>query len=300
MGQPKLTLYSLVIQKTNPLFKLHHAAVMLHTRHASSLSNPSNHAARGVPAQDSLARTPLWLTMMKVFPSGNGHRDPKQADGNDSGQLALDYPVNEGWRWQEDIQAWDDCHHVFSPMGFKCQKKNPPNPPQQDSPISRMPCEQTPPQPTPGLSGTHCSKDVSTKPSQHNEPPIPGLSPSSKPPEDVLTHEPEPEVAPTQSMEDPFAKSPLLFLYSYQLFLTPPLIISSLSRYSPLRNHHQQYACRIPLWVTPPLPVPLRTPPPPPPRCQAPLIPTMTLARNLPTLMIPQAIIHESINRILS
>ncbi|MBW0537621.1 hypothetical protein O181_077336 [Austropuccinia psidii MF-1] len=44
--------------------------------------------ASGVPAQDALARTPLWLTMMKVFPSGNGCWDPKQADGNASGQLA--------------------------------------------------------------------------------------------------------------------------------------------------------------------------------------------------------------------
>ncbi|MBW0542125.1 hypothetical protein O181_081840 [Austropuccinia psidii MF-1] len=60
-----------------------------YTRNARLLSNPSDHGARGVPAQDSLARTPLWLTMMKIFPSGNGTRDPKQADGNDSGQLAL-------------------------------------------------------------------------------------------------------------------------------------------------------------------------------------------------------------------
>ncbi|MBW0584460.1 hypothetical protein O181_124175 [Austropuccinia psidii MF-1] len=54
-----------------------------HTRNSCLLSNPSNHVDRGVPAQDTLARTPLWSTMMKVFPSGNGHWDPKQADGND-------------------------------------------------------------------------------------------------------------------------------------------------------------------------------------------------------------------------
>ncbi|MBW0562146.1 hypothetical protein O181_101861, partial [Austropuccinia psidii MF-1] len=42
-------------------------------------------AARGVPTQDALVRTPLWLAMMKVFPSGNGPRDPKQANMNDSG-----------------------------------------------------------------------------------------------------------------------------------------------------------------------------------------------------------------------
>ncbi|MBW0484387.1 hypothetical protein O181_024102 [Austropuccinia psidii MF-1] len=60
-----------------------------HTRNACFLSKPSDHAARGVPSQDALARTPLWLTMMKVFPSGNGPWDPKQANGNNSRQLAL-------------------------------------------------------------------------------------------------------------------------------------------------------------------------------------------------------------------
>ncbi|MBW0487939.1 hypothetical protein O181_027654 [Austropuccinia psidii MF-1] len=64
-----------------------------HTRNACSLSNPSNHVARGVPAQETLTRTPLWSMMMKVFPSGNGHQDPKQADGNDSGRLALSTPL---------------------------------------------------------------------------------------------------------------------------------------------------------------------------------------------------------------
>ncbi|MBW0547861.1 hypothetical protein O181_087576, partial [Austropuccinia psidii MF-1] len=89
-------------------------------------------------------------------------------------------------------------------MGFKRQKKNPPNPPQQDSPIQCIPREQTPRQPTPGPSGTQWSKDLFREPSQHNEPPIPALSPSSEPPEDIATCEPEPEVAPTQSMEEPF------------------------------------------------------------------------------------------------
>ncbi|MBW0555519.1 hypothetical protein O181_095234 [Austropuccinia psidii MF-1] len=59
-----------------------------HTRNSHSLSNPSNHAARGVPGQDALARTPLWLTMMKAFPSWNGRRNPKQADRNDSRRLS--------------------------------------------------------------------------------------------------------------------------------------------------------------------------------------------------------------------
>ncbi|MBW0566704.1 hypothetical protein O181_106419 [Austropuccinia psidii MF-1] len=76
------------------------------------------------------------------------------------------------------------------------------------------------------------------EPSQTKEPPIPGPSPSSKPPEDVPTCEPEPEVAPTQSMEESFGKSPLLFLHSYQLSLTFSSTISSLSHHSPLNNHH--------------------------------------------------------------
>ncbi|MBW0510369.1 hypothetical protein O181_050084 [Austropuccinia psidii MF-1] len=60
-----------------------------HTRNACSLSNPSDHGARGVPNHDAIVRTPGWLTMMKAFLSGNGHQDPKQADRNDSAQLAL-------------------------------------------------------------------------------------------------------------------------------------------------------------------------------------------------------------------
>ncbi|MBW0541418.1 hypothetical protein O181_081133 [Austropuccinia psidii MF-1] len=64
-----------------------------HTRNARLLSNPSENTVRGAPTQDTLARTPLWLTMMKVFPSRNGHQDPKQANGNNSGSLALSLPV---------------------------------------------------------------------------------------------------------------------------------------------------------------------------------------------------------------
>ncbi|MBW0582203.1 hypothetical protein O181_121918 [Austropuccinia psidii MF-1] len=60
-----------------------------HTRSVCLFSTPSNHTGRGVLAQDTLTRTPLWLTMIIPYPSTNGHRDPKQADGNDSGQLAL-------------------------------------------------------------------------------------------------------------------------------------------------------------------------------------------------------------------
>ncbi|MBW0525304.1 hypothetical protein O181_065019 [Austropuccinia psidii MF-1] len=59
-----------------------------HTRDSCSLSDASDCTAREVPAQDTLTRTPLWLTMMKAFLSGNGHQDPKKADGNASGKLA--------------------------------------------------------------------------------------------------------------------------------------------------------------------------------------------------------------------
>ncbi|MBW0558680.1 hypothetical protein O181_098395 [Austropuccinia psidii MF-1] len=90
--------------------------------------------------------------------------------------------------------------------GIQMPKTKPTKSPQQDSPIPRMPCEQTPRQPTPGLSATRWLEDLSREPSQHNEPPIPGPSPPSKPPEDVPTCEPEPEVAPKQSTEDPFAR----------------------------------------------------------------------------------------------
>ncbi|MBW0468902.1 hypothetical protein O181_008617 [Austropuccinia psidii MF-1] len=37
-----------------------------HTRNSRLLSNPSDHAARGVPDQNTPVRTPLWSTMMKA------------------------------------------------------------------------------------------------------------------------------------------------------------------------------------------------------------------------------------------
>ncbi|MBW0534095.1 hypothetical protein O181_073810 [Austropuccinia psidii MF-1] len=116
------------------------------------------------------------------------------------------------------------------------------SPPHQDSPVPRMPREQTPRQPTPGPSGSQWLEDLSRKPSQHDEPPIPGLSPSSEPPEDVLTCEPEPEVAPMQSTEDPFACP-----------ATPRSVI--IIDDTPIGS----------------------------PWCQAPLIPTMMLAKSLLT-----------------
>ncbi|MBW0480947.1 hypothetical protein O181_020662 [Austropuccinia psidii MF-1] len=179
-----------------------------HTRNANSLSNPSNYAARGFPHQDALARTPLWLMMMKAFPSGNGCQDPKQADGNNSRQLAQslqksDDPADEGWLWQEVIQVWADRH----PCDLNAKSPRQPNPfPSGTQWLEDLFCAK---QPEFHLISTFGSSELtvppSVEPSQTDEPPIPGPSPSSKPHEDILTHEPEPEVAPTQSMEEPFA-----------------------------------------------------------------------------------------------
>ncbi|MBW0482182.1 hypothetical protein O181_021897 [Austropuccinia psidii MF-1] len=126
-------------------------------------------------------------------------------------------------------------------MEFKFQKPNPPNPPQQDT------HKQTPQQPTPGPSGIQWSEDLSRKPSQQDEPPISGPSPSSKPPEDIPTREQEPEVVPMQSTEEPFAHP-----------ATPCSVI---------------FIDNTPI-QTPPSPTP------PPSQCQDPLIPTMKLAIN--------------------
>ncbi|MBW0509543.1 hypothetical protein O181_049258 [Austropuccinia psidii MF-1] len=167
------------------------------------------------------------------------------------------------------LTHFTSCNHTeFFPL---CIGKNQPNPPQQDSPVPSLPHEQTSQQLTPGPSGTQWSEDLFG-------------SPSSEPHEHIPTHEPEPEVAPTQSMEEPVGKSQLHFFYSSQLFLTFPLNISRSSNSTPLRHHHRQYACQIP-----PLLSPSTTPPPsprvpPPSQCpQEPhfLIPTMRLARNL-------------------
>ncbi|MBW0492196.1 hypothetical protein O181_031911 [Austropuccinia psidii MF-1] len=80
------------------------------------------------------------------MPPSDGHFTPQPEQS--------DYPDDEGWKLQEDIQAQADCQHVLSPMGFKCQKQNPLNPPKQDSPISHMPHNETPQKPIPGPSLT--------------------------------------------------------------------------------------------------------------------------------------------------
>ncbi|MBW0579612.1 hypothetical protein O181_119327 [Austropuccinia psidii MF-1] len=147
-----------------------------------------------------------------------------------------------------------------------------------------MPCEKTPQKPTPGLSGTQWSKGLFCEPSQHDEPPIPGLSPSSQhdeppipglslssqPPEDIATCEPEPEVAPTQSMEEPFARP-----------ATPHLII--IIDNTPVGSPTPPPSIPTPVPSLELPPVAAKNPTASSPWCQVPLIPTMTLSRNLLT-----------------
>ncbi|MBW0576661.1 hypothetical protein O181_116376 [Austropuccinia psidii MF-1] len=129
-------------------------------------------------------------------------------------------------------------------------------------PVPLMPREQTLQQPTPGPRGTQWLEDFFCEPSQHNEPPITGLSQASEyqlpSHENNLTREPDPEVAPTQSLEEPFAfpATPGSFIIIDNTPIGAPLC-------SPL--------------------FPLRSQPPLTPGCQAPLIPTMRLCRNSPT-----------------
>ncbi|MBW0569071.1 hypothetical protein O181_108786 [Austropuccinia psidii MF-1] len=196
-----------------------------HSRNACLLSAPSNNARRGAPNQDTLTRTPLWSTIMKVFASWNGVPDPKLADRNASGQLAwflqvstcpppllghhpmvtllLDWrkviiwPIKDGNGkrrfklrpiFSMSCHPWDSNSKV---------KQNQLNPLQQDSPIPSLPCRQTPRQLTPGLSGNQWLEASFHEYSQPNEPPIPGPSPSSEPHEDPTTRKPKHEVSPT-------------------------------------------------------------------------------------------------------
>ncbi|MBW0564932.1 hypothetical protein O181_104647 [Austropuccinia psidii MF-1] len=95
-------------------------------------------------------------------------------------------------------------------------EQNPPNPPQKETPVPCMPCEQTPWPPIPGPSGTQWSKDLFREPSQHKEPPIQSSESQVPLHQDISTCEPEPEVAPTQSMEEPFGLAGI-----YQLATNP-------------------------------------------------------------------------------
>ncbi|MBW0497337.1 hypothetical protein O181_037052 [Austropuccinia psidii MF-1] len=98
-------------------------------------------------------------------------------------------------------------------------------------------------------------------------------------------------------MEEPFGRSQLHFFYSSQRFLTFPLTFLSSSHSTPLHHNHRQYT----LWIPPPLAPSPCVPPPSP-------VPSSPHSHNEArkefsdlrlTLMIPRALVHESINRIL-
>ncbi|MBW0488150.1 hypothetical protein O181_027865 [Austropuccinia psidii MF-1] len=139
-------------------------------------------------------------------------------------------------------------------------KTEPTKSPRQHTPIPGMPCKQTPREPTAGPSGTQWSEDLFREPSQHNEPPIPSRSQSSESQvpshEDTSTCEPEPEVAPTQSPEEPFACPAT----------THSIIIINNMPISSLHSHNEAWE---------------------------------EFTDFQPALMIPQAIVHDSINQIL-
>ncbi|MBW0472942.1 hypothetical protein O181_012657 [Austropuccinia psidii MF-1] len=190
-----------------------------HTKNACSLCNNSDHTARGVPAQDALVRTPLWLTMMKAFPSGNGLSDPKLANRNASRRLALcpqvlicppplqgQHPMVTSLRHQSKViiqlMKDGDGKRTFELGPIVTISCHPWDSNAKDLFHGK---EAT----FPLLISTFDSSELTlspfVEPSHPNEPPIPGPSQSSKSHEDVPTCEPEPEVAPKQSLEQPFA-----------------------------------------------------------------------------------------------
>ncbi|MBW0463486.1 hypothetical protein O181_003201 [Austropuccinia psidii MF-1] len=208
-----------------------------HTRNARFLSDPSDCAARGVPTQDALARTPLWSTMMKAFLSKNGRRGPKQAGGNTSGRLApcpqvlICLPPLRGHHLMVTLLL-NRSKVIIQPMKDGDGKRK-----FKLGPIVTMSChpwdlnsKQTPHQPTPGPSGIQWLKDLFREPSQHNEPPIPGLGEHCKP------HEPEPEVALTQSMEEPFGIYQLTTNVNDSLSHCPQIHQQNLAGASPIAH----------------------------------------------------------------
>ncbi|MBW0533288.1 hypothetical protein O181_073003 [Austropuccinia psidii MF-1] len=104
------------------------------TRNAHSLSNPSDHVARGVPAQDALARTPLCPVPSNIdLPTP----PPMVTSLLDRSKVII-RPMKDG-----------DGKRTFE-LGPIVTIIKPTESPQQDSPVQRIPCKQTPRQPTPG------------------------------------------------------------------------------------------------------------------------------------------------------
>ncbi|MBW0512500.1 hypothetical protein O181_052215 [Austropuccinia psidii MF-1] len=138
----------------------------------------------------------------------NGPQDPKQANGNDSGQLvlspqALICPPPLLGHHQMVTSLLDQSKVIIQPMKDGNGKRT-----FKLGLIVTMSChpwDSNAKQPTPGPRTYSATLPPFVETCQHDEPPIPGLSPSSEAPEDIATCEPEPEVASTQSMEEPFA-----------------------------------------------------------------------------------------------
>ncbi|MBW0497045.1 hypothetical protein O181_036760 [Austropuccinia psidii MF-1] len=217
-----------------------------HTRNVHSLSAPSNHAATGVLTQDALARTPLWSTMMKPYPSADGNRDPKQAKGNYSRLLALSpqvsicpppllghHPMVTSLLDRREViirpMKDGDGERTFKLepiVTMSCQRwdSNAKNKTHQIPPDKTLPfpvCLARKPR------GNPLQAQVAPNGwRNYSAPPIPGLSPSSQPPEDVRTREPEPEVAPTQSTGEPF----VLFSFSTPISFSSPFLWPSPAR----------------------------------------------------------------------
>ncbi|MBW0574909.1 hypothetical protein O181_114624 [Austropuccinia psidii MF-1] len=275
-----------------------------HIKDAFLLCNPSDHVARGVPAQDTLVvdndesiPKQEWMPqtqtgrgeffcMISPVPSNidlstppprppsNGHLTPQPERS--------DYLANGGWQWQEDIKARANCHPWDSNAKLEdlfCSNKKA---------ILLLILN---------FDSSELTLLPFLEPSQYNEPPIPGLSQSSKSQvpshEDALTHEPEPEVAPMQSTEDPFGNFPLSFCSCFQHSLTPPLTISSSSHYPRsviIIDNMSVCSPEIP-------PIAPESPTACSPHSHDEASQEFTNLR--PTLMIPQAIVNKSINRIL-
>ncbi|MBW0480189.1 hypothetical protein O181_019904 [Austropuccinia psidii MF-1] len=149
-----------------------------HIKNACSLCNHFDHTVRGDPEQDTIMRTALWSTMMKEFLRRNGLPNPKQADRNNSGRLALSpqvlicplpllghhlmvtslldhseviiQPMQDG-KGKRTFELGPIVTMSSHPWDSNAKvKQNPSNPPQQDTPIPRMPRKQTPQKLTPG------------------------------------------------------------------------------------------------------------------------------------------------------
>ncbi|MBW0490352.1 hypothetical protein O181_030067 [Austropuccinia psidii MF-1] len=295
-----------------------------HTKNSCLLCDHSHHTARDNPVQDTLVRTPSWLIMMKAFLRRNGLHNPKLAGRNSSGRH---HPMVTSLLDQSAVIIWpmkDGNGKRTFELGMIVT-------------TSCHPWDSNVKQPTPGLRGTQWSKDLfrgkqktipflissfdssELTPSQHNEPPIPPLSQSSKSQvpshEDALTHEPEPEVAPTQSIEEPFGnhtndfslpiepnpqnhlqqETPVPCMPGKQT-LQQPTIGTSGNQWSEELFHAHPTTPHSIIIIND---MPVGSPPPPPstpstvpspdipttssPWCKHPLIPTMRLGRNLTT-----------------